>query len=97
MTSDEELGEAIEASEVVISLVPFVHHARIIKVAIANRTNVVTTSYVSPAIRALEDEAKKAGVVVINEVGGMCCFAVHSPLSGLGHESSDTCFWPLTI
>ena len=47
VTSDEELGEAIEASEVVISLVPFVHHARIIKVALANRTNVVTTSYVS--------------------------------------------------
>jgi hypothetical protein len=29
----------------------------------------VTTSYVSPAMRALDEEAKKAGVIVYNEIG----------------------------
>ncbi|TVY91208.1 Saccharopine dehydrogenase [NADP(+),L-glutamate-forming] [Lachnellula willkommii] len=66
---DEDLDKAIAASNVVISLVPFVYHAKIIKIAIANKVNVVTTSYVSPAIRAQDEHAKKAGVVVINEVG----------------------------
>jgi saccharopine dehydrogenase-like NADP-dependent oxidoreductase len=31
--------------------------------------HVVTTSYVSPAMRALDEEAKKAGVIVYNEIG----------------------------
>ena len=69
MVSDKVLEQAIAASNVVISLVPFVYHAKIIKAAIANKTNVVTTSYVSSAIKALEEDAKKAGVLVINEVG----------------------------
>lgn len=45
------------------------YHADIIRVAIDKRVNVVTTSYVSPAIKSLEQEAKTAGVVVVNEVG----------------------------
>lgn len=69
VSCDEDLSKSIAASDVVISLVPFVYHAKIIKIAIANKVNVVTTSYVSPAIRAQDDDAKKAGVVVINEVG----------------------------
>ncbi|OBT46460.1 hypothetical protein VE00_03343 [Pseudogymnoascus sp. WSF 3629] len=69
VSCDEDLDKAIAASDVVISLVPFIYHAKIIKIAIANKVNVVTTSYVSPAIRAQDEDAKKAGVVVINEVG----------------------------
>ena len=40
-----------------------------IKAAIKGKTNVVTTSYISPGIRELEDEIKKAGIVVLNEIG----------------------------
>lgn len=29
----------------------------------------VTTSYVSPEIKALDEEAKKKGIVVMNEIG----------------------------
>ena len=39
------------------------------KLAIKNKVNVVTTSYVSPAIRELETAAKEAGIVLLNEVG----------------------------
>jgi saccharopine dehydrogenase-like NADP-dependent oxidoreductase len=41
----------------------------VIKAAIRGKTHVVTTSYVSPAMRELEDAAKEAGIVVLNEVG----------------------------
>ncbi|KAF9761494.1 hypothetical protein IL306_003790 [Fusarium sp. DS 682] len=64
-----ELDHYIADHDLVISLVPFVHHAAIVRSAIKGRANVVTTSYVSPAIRELEDQAKEAGITVLNEVG----------------------------
>lgn len=64
-----DLDSAIAAHDLVISLVPYIYHAEIIKLAIKNKVNVVTTSYVSPAIRDLDEAAKKAGIVVLNEVG----------------------------
>ena len=45
------------------------YHAEVIKLAIKNKANVVTTSYVSPAMKELESAAKEAGIVVLNEVG----------------------------
>ncbi|RBR09410.1 hypothetical protein FVER53590_29422 [Fusarium verticillioides] len=64
-----DLDQCIAKHDLVISLVPFVHHAAIVRSAIKGKTNVVTTSYVSPAIRELEDKAKAAGIIVLNEVG----------------------------
>jgi saccharopine dehydrogenase (NADP+, L-glutamate forming) len=53
----------------VISLIPYTFHATVIKSAIRNKKNVVTTSYVSPEMLALEEDAKKAGITVMNEIG----------------------------
>ena len=69
VSSDIELESAIAESDLVISLIPYAHHPKVIEAAIKNKTNVVTTSYVSPAIRALDQAAKQAGIVVLNEVG----------------------------
>lgn len=55
--------------DVVISLVPYMYHAAVIKSAIKHKTQVVTTSYVSEAIKALDGAAKKAGLTVLNEIG----------------------------
>lgn len=63
------LEEAIAAHDVVISLIPYTLHAQVIKAAIKGKTHVVTTSYVSPAMRELDAEAKAAGIVVMNEIG----------------------------
>ncbi len=52
-----------------VSLIPYTYHAAVIKAAVKGRTHVVTTSYVSPAMRELDDEAKRAGIVVMNEIG----------------------------
>jgi saccharopine dehydrogenase-like NADP-dependent oxidoreductase len=64
-----ELDRYVAGHDCVISLVPFIHHAHVVRSAIRGKTNVVTTSYVSPAIRELEHEAKQAGITVLNEVG----------------------------
>lgn len=57
------------AHDLVISLIPYTHHAAVIKAAIKGKTNVVTTSYVSPAMRELDAAAREAGIIVLNEVG----------------------------
>ncbi|RYP37541.1 hypothetical protein DL767_002849 [Monosporascus sp. MG133] len=64
-----ELGGAIAEHDLVISLVPFVYHAEVIRLAIKGKTNVVTTSYISPAMKDLHDAAVEAGITVLNEVG----------------------------
>src|ERR1700761_7563625 len=56
-------------ADLAISLIPYTFHATVIKSAIRNKKNVVTTSYVSPAMLELEDEAKEAGITVMNEIG----------------------------
>lgn len=62
--------EAIVADhDLVISLIPYTHHADVIKAAIKGKTHVVTTSYVSQSMQELDEEVKKAGIVVMNEIG----------------------------
>src|ERR1700761_7103281 len=56
-------------ADLAISLIPYTFHATVIKSAIRSKKNVVTTSYVSPAMLELEEEAKKAGITVMNEIG----------------------------
>lgn len=64
-----DLDKQVGAHDLVISLIPYIYHAAVIKSAIKSRTHVVTTSYVSPAIKELEAAVKEAGITVLNEVG----------------------------
>ena len=69
MSDPAALDAAVAEHDLVISLIPYTYHAAVIKSAIKSRKHVVTTSYVSDAMRELDAEAKKAGIVVLNEVG----------------------------
>ncbi|KAJ5138715.1 uncharacterized protein N7515_003563 [Penicillium bovifimosum] len=69
VNDDAALDAALEKADVVISLIPYTFHATVIKGAIRTKTNVVTTSYVSPAMMELDEECKKAGITVMNEIG----------------------------
>ncbi|EAU83678.1 spermidine synthase [Coprinopsis cinerea okayama7 len=69
VTNTAALEAAVAEHDLVISLIPYTYHADVIKAAIKGKTHVVTTSYVSPAMRALDEEAKAAGIVVLNEIG----------------------------
>jgi len=65
----EALDAEVAKVDVVISLIPYTYHATVIKSAIRKKKNVVTTSYVSPAMMELDAEAKAAGITVMNEIG----------------------------
>ena len=69
VTTTDTLEAAVADHDLVISLIPYTHHAKVIKAAIKSKTHVVTTSYVSPSMLELDEEAKKAGIVVMNEIG----------------------------
>jgi saccharopine dehydrogenase (NADP+, L-glutamate forming) len=69
VTDDTALDSQVEKHDVAISLIPYTFHATVIKSAIRKKKNVVTTSYVSPAMMELDKEAKEAGITVMNEIG----------------------------
>merc|ERR1712230_286613 len=69
VTKDADLDAAVENSDLVISLIPYTFHATVIKSAIRKKKNVVTTSYVSDAMKELEQQAIEAGIIVLNEIG----------------------------
>ena len=69
MSDEAALDKALEQVDLAISLIPYTFHTLVVKSAIRTKTNVVTTSYVSPAMAELEEECKKAGITVMNEIG----------------------------
>lgn len=69
VNNTNDLEAQVAAHDLVISLIPYTYHATVIKAAIKAKVHVVTTSYVSPAMRELDEEAKRAGIVVMNEIG----------------------------
>ncbi|MCJ1359399.1 MAG: Saccharopine dehydrogenase [NADP(+), L-glutamate-forming] [Icmadophila ericetorum] len=66
---EKALDAEVAKVDIAISLIPYTYHTLVIKSAIRNKKDVVTTSYVSPAMMALDDECKKAGITVMNEIG----------------------------
>ncbi|KAG6012600.1 Saccharopine dehydrogenase [NADP(+), L-glutamate-forming] [Claviceps pusilla] len=69
VTNDEALDAEVGKHDLVISLIPYTYHATVIKSAIRKKKNVVTTSYVSPAMMELDQQCKDAGITVMNEIG----------------------------
>ena len=69
VSDSEALEKEVAKNDLVISLIPYTFHAQVIKAAINQKKNVVTTSYVSEAMMALDKEAKDAGITVFNEIG----------------------------
>ncbi|CAO3701999.1 unnamed protein product [Rhizopus stolonifer] len=68
--ADEQAIESLVSQhDVTISLIPYIYHAKVIKAAVKHKKNVVTTSYVSPAMMEYDQAAKDAGITVMNEIG----------------------------
>jgi saccharopine dehydrogenase-like NADP-dependent oxidoreductase len=59
----------ISNADLVISMLPAHMHDEVAKECIALKKHMVTASYVSKSMQALDEEAKGAGVVIMNEVG----------------------------
>ncbi len=63
------LRSAVEASNLVVSLLPADQHPRVAEVCLEFRVPLVTSSYISDAMRALDKKARQVGVLLLNETG----------------------------
>ena len=70
-TVDQEdiLDGLIRENDLIVSLLPFTFHVMVAEKCIAHKKNMVTTSYVSPKMNALDQAAKDAGIIILNELG----------------------------
>jgi saccharopine dehydrogenase (NADP+, L-glutamate forming) len=69
LKNEEGLEEEIAKADLVISMVPYSFHPKVAKYCIDFRKHMVTTSYVSEIMKNLDAEAKKAGILILNEIG----------------------------
>lgn len=69
LKEEERLKGEIAKADLVISMVPYAHHPKVARYCIEYGKNMVTTSYVSEPLKKMEGEAKKAGVLILNELG----------------------------
>jgi len=86
---EQKLDLLIAKNDIVINMIPKAHHEMVAKLCIKNRKSMVTTSYEIPAIRALDEEAKKSGILILNELGedpGMDHFATQMLLDEIREE-----------
>uniref|UniRef100_A0A0N5A3W0 Saccharopine dehydrogenase n=1 Tax=Parastrongyloides trichosuri TaxID=131310 RepID=A0A0N5A3W0_PARTI len=65
----DTLNKLIGEHDLVVSLLPYIYHTHVAKLCIQNKTNLVTSSYISPEMQALENEAISAGITIMMESG----------------------------
>eukprot|EP00011_Vannellida_sp_DIVA3-517-6-12_P005797 CAMPEP_0114619978 /NCGR_PEP_ID=MMETSP0168-20121206/8484_1 /TAXON_ID=95228 ORGANISM="Vannella sp., Strain DIVA3 517/6/12" /NCGR_SAMPLE_ID=MMETSP0168 /ASSEMBLY_ACC=CAM_ASM_000044 /LENGTH=460 /DNA_ID=CAMNT_0001831147 /DNA_START=43 /DNA_END=1425 /DNA_ORIENTATION=- len=63
------LEELTLNADAVISMLPYLFHVKAALIAIRHKRHFLTTSYVSPAMQELDQAAKEAGIVMVNECG----------------------------
>jgi saccharopine dehydrogenase (NADP+, L-glutamate forming) len=66
---DAALGRLVADSDLAVSLLPYTCHVKVANHCLKHRKPLVTTSYVSDAMRALDAQAKAAGLIFLNEIG----------------------------
>ena len=54
VNNDKALEDEVAKYDLIISLIPYIHHARVIAAAVKHKKHVVTTSYISPAMKAFD-------------------------------------------
>ncbi|XP_072820693.1 alpha-aminoadipic semialdehyde synthase, mitochondrial isoform X2 [Vicugna pacos] len=66
---EEKLHSLVAAQDLVISLLPYALHPLVAKACIISKVNMITASYITPALKELEKSVEDAGITVIGELG----------------------------
>jgi len=65
----EKIEALVEDADVAISLLPWTYHMQVANNCLKHQTHLVTTSYVGPPMRALDQPAREKGLLFLNEIG----------------------------
>ncbi len=68
-TDDQLLEELIQKADLACSLLPYTYHVKAARVALKYQTPFCTTSYISEEMESLDEEAREAGILLLNECG----------------------------
>ncbi len=66
---EAQLGKLIEQNDIIVSLLPWVHHLKVAKLCLKHNKHMATTSYVSDEMKKLNDEAAAKDLLFLNEIG----------------------------
>ncbi len=69
MDRPASVEDQVEEADVVVSLLPPPMHPRVARMCLDHGKPMVTTSYLSDAMKALDGEAKEKDLVIVNEIG----------------------------
>ncbi|HDP68754.1 MAG TPA: saccharopine dehydrogenase [Candidatus Marinimicrobia bacterium] len=67
--NDAQLEQLIEHSDLAISLLPYTYHVKVAGYCIKHNKQMVTTSYISDTMKALDRPVRQAGILILNEIG----------------------------
>ena len=67
--NDRELAALIRAHDIVISLLPWIHHVKVANLCLEHGKDMVTTSYVSEGMKKLAQPVLEKGLIFLNEIG----------------------------
>jgi len=65
----DQCRDEVAHADMVISMLPARMHVEVAKACVSFKKPMVTASYVSSEMRSLDEKAKEAGVVLMNEIG----------------------------
>jgi saccharopine dehydrogenase (NADP+, L-glutamate forming) len=68
-TDEASLDKLVSQHDITVSLLPYAFHVMVARHCIAHKKNMVTTSYVKPEMKDLDQAAREAGVIILNEMG----------------------------
>ncbi len=69
VNDDALLEKLVSESDLTVSLLPYTFHVKVANLCIKHKKHLVTTSYVSDDMKALDQKAKDAGIIILNECG----------------------------
>ncbi len=67
--NDDLLEKLVLDADLVVSLLPYAYHVKVANICIKYKIPMVTTSYVSKDMKELDEKAKDAGILILNECG----------------------------
>ncbi|MBN1540619.1 saccharopine dehydrogenase NADP-binding domain-containing protein [candidate division KSB1 bacterium] len=65
----DELDKLVQEADIAISLLPYTYHVQVAEFCLKHQTHLITTSYVSPAMKALDAQAREKKLLFLNEIG----------------------------
>jgi saccharopine dehydrogenase (NADP+, L-glutamate forming) len=69
VNDNKKVEDLVSNADIVVSLLPYMYHVKVAEMCIKHKKHMITTSYVSDAMKALDLKAKAAGILILNECG----------------------------